>query len=134
MSGDENLNFDFHDYNDKVVVTSGTGVNALDFGSMNLSTTGVLTLGGSTTGTLVTRVSSGAPTQSDTNGSLVVDDTGGRLYFRYGNSWHWKETGGEISSVCLSSSKLIVQFCLWQYRMLHLHHCPHLPARQARCR
>jgi len=95
LSGDENLNFDFHDYNDKVVVTSGTGVNALDFGSMNLSTTGVLTLGGSTTGTLVTRVSSGAPTQSDTNGSLVVDDTGGRLYFRYGNSWHYiAQTGG----------------------------------------
>lgn len=95
FTGDENLNFDFHDYSDKVVITSGTGVNNIDFGSINLSTTGVLTLGGSTTGTLVTRVSSGAPTQSDTNGSLVVDDAGGRLYFRYGNSWHYiAQTGG----------------------------------------
>jgi len=95
LSGDENLNFDFHDYQDKVVVTSGTGVNTLDFGSMNLSTTGLLTLGGSTTGTLVTRVSSGAPTESDTNGSLVIDNTAGRLYFRYGNAWHYiAQTGG----------------------------------------
>ncbi len=95
ISGDGNLNLDFHDYSNKVVVTSGTGVSSIDFGSMNLSTTGVLTLGGSTTGTLVTRVSSGAPTESDTNGSLVVDNAGGRLYFRYGNSWHYiAQTGG----------------------------------------
>ncbi len=88
-SNNENLKLDFETYANKVAVTSGTGVTDIDFGSLNLATTGTLTLGGSTAGTLVTRVKAGAATESDTNGSLVVDSTNGRLYFRYGGAWHY---------------------------------------------
>jgi len=88
-TNNENLKLDFETYSNKVALTSSTGVTDLDFGSLNLVTTGTLTLGGSTTGTLVTRVKAGAVTESDTNGSLVVDSTDGRLYFRYGGAWHY---------------------------------------------
>ena len=46
-------------------------------------------MGGSTSGTLVTRVKAGAPDEVDANGSLVVDSTNYRLYFRYGDAWHY---------------------------------------------
>lgn len=88
-SNNENLKFDFETYANKVAVTSGTSATDIDFGSLDLTTTGTLTLGGSTDGTLVTRVKAGAATESDTNGSLVVDSTNGRLYFRYGAAWHY---------------------------------------------
>src|SRR3989338_1126069 len=88
-SNNESLKFDFETYADKAAVTSATGVSEIDFGSLNLTTTGILTLGGSTSGTLVTRVKAGAATESDTNGSLVVDSSNGRLYFRYGAAWHY---------------------------------------------
>lgn len=88
-TNNENLKFDFETYKDKVAVTSDTGVNTLDFSSLNLATTGSLTLGNSTPGTLVTRIKNGAPTESDNNGALVVDATNGRLYIRYNDGWHY---------------------------------------------
>lgn len=88
-TNNESLKLDFETSANTVAVTSSTGVTSIDFGSLALSTTGTLTLGGSTTGTLVTRVKAGAATESDTNGSLVVDSTNGRLYFRYGAAWHY---------------------------------------------
>lgn len=88
-TNNEKLKFDFETYANKVAFTSSTGVTDLDFGSLNLATTGTLTLGGSTTGTLVTRVKAGAASESDANGALVVDSTNGRLYFRYGSAWHY---------------------------------------------
>ncbi len=88
-TNNENLKLDFETSSNTVAVTSGTGVTAIDLGSLNLVTTGALTLGGSTTGTLVTRVKAGAASESDANGSLVVDSTNGRLYFRYGSAWHY---------------------------------------------
>lgn len=87
-TNNESLKFDFETSSNKVAVTSSTGLTDIDLGSLNLISTGTLTLGG-TTGTLVTRVKAGAATESDTNGSLVVDSTNGRLYFRYGSAWHY---------------------------------------------
>jgi hypothetical protein len=57
----------------------------------NVTIGGTLTVGASNTaGTLATRYLNGAPTESDANGSLVIDSAdGGRLYFRYGNTWHY---------------------------------------------
>lgn len=89
LTNNENLKLDFETSANTVGVSSSTGATAIDFGSLNLATTGSLTLGGSTTGTLVTRVKAGAASESDANGSLVVDSTNGRLYFRYGSAWHY---------------------------------------------
>jgi len=88
-TNNETLKLDFETNANKVSVSSGTGVTDIDLGSINLITSGTLTLGGSTAGTLVTRVKAGAATESDANGSLVVDSTNGRLYFRYGAAWHY---------------------------------------------
>lgn len=94
-ANNEGLKFDFETYKDKVAITSNTGVTTVDLGSLNLVTTGNLTLGASTPGTLVTRVKAGAATESDANGSLVVDSINKRLYFRYGSAWHYiAETAG----------------------------------------
>lgn len=89
LTNNENLKFDFETSSNRVAVTSGTGATDIDLGSINLTSTGVITLGGSTTGTLVTRVKTGAASESDANGSLVIDSTNGRLYFRYGSAWHY---------------------------------------------
>ncbi|MFZ2882143.1 MAG: hypothetical protein WA019_03645, partial [Candidatus Moraniibacteriota bacterium] len=45
----------------------------------------------SATGGIVTRVSAGAPTGSDSSpdGTIIIDSTTGRMYFRYGNTWHY---------------------------------------------
>ncbi|HBI17399.1 MAG TPA: hypothetical protein DDY52_04640, partial [Candidatus Moranbacteria bacterium] len=49
----------------------------------------------SATGGIQTRVSTGVPTDSANNGTMVVDSTNGRMYFRYGNAWHYvNQTGG----------------------------------------
>lgn len=88
-ANNENVKFDFETYKDKIAVTSDSGATALDLGSLNIITSGGLTLGQSTPGTLVTRVKNGAPSEGDDNGSLVVDSANGRLYFRYGSSWHY---------------------------------------------
>lgn len=85
----ENVKLDFETYKDKIAVTSDTGVTTLDLGSLNLITSGQMTMGQSTPGTLVTRVKNGTPSESDDNGSLVVDSANGRLYFRYGSAWHY---------------------------------------------
>lgn len=88
-TNNERLKFDFETTANEAAVSSTTGATNIDFGSLNLETTGTLTLGGSTAGTLVTRVKAGAATESDANGGLVVDSTNGRLYFRYGSAWHY---------------------------------------------
>ena len=63
----------------------------------NATIAGTLTVGASnTTGTLATRVSTSVPTESDANGSIVINsgDYPG-IYFRYGNSWQYAaEVGG----------------------------------------
>jgi len=80
---EENLSLDFETTANKVAIASSTGVT-------DISWTGSLTMGGSTTGTLVTRVAVSAPTESDANGSIVVDSgDSGRIYFRYGGAWHY---------------------------------------------
>jgi len=88
-ANNENLKFDFETYNDKIAVTSDSGATNLDLGSLNIVTSGSLTLGQNTPGTLMTRVKAGAPIEGDENGSLVIDSTNGRLYFRYGGAWHY---------------------------------------------
>ncbi len=85
----ESLRFDFETTENTIGVSSATGVTGINFGSLNLTTAGILTLGNSTTGTLVTRIKAGAPTESDANGALVVDSSNARLYFKYGNAWHY---------------------------------------------
>jgi len=63
----------------------------------NVKISGTLTIGASNTaGTLATRVSVAPPTESDSNGSIVVNsgDYPG-IYFRYGNTWKYAaEVGG----------------------------------------
>jgi len=56
---------------------------------------GYITMVGSTAKTLVTRVSAGAPSESDADGALVIDSTNGRIYYRYGGAWHYSaQTAG----------------------------------------
>jgi hypothetical protein len=86
---DENLKFDFETTENTVGLSSTTGATSINFGSLNLATAGTLTLGGSTAGTLVTRVKAGAPDESDANGSVVIDSSDARIYFRYGGAWHY---------------------------------------------
>ena len=88
-TNNEALKFDFETTANEVALSSGTGATNVDFGSLTLETTGTLTLGGSTAGTLVTRVKAGAADEADANGSLVVDSSNGRFYFRYGGAWHY---------------------------------------------
>ncbi len=132
LSGDESLNLDFHDNTDTVGVSSTTGVTTLDLGSLNIQTTGTLTLGGSTDGTLVTRVKAGAPTESDTNGSLVVDSNSGRIYFRYGGAWHYVaqtagfqipdfETNDPISGDPIKKGDLVIGMINQQFEDNALH-------------
>ncbi len=79
----ENLSFDFEGTENTVAIGSGSGVT-------NLTWSGNLTMGGGTTGTLVTRVSSGAPTESDSNGSIVINSgSSPGIYYRYGGAWHY---------------------------------------------
>ncbi len=85
----ETLKFDFETTENTVALSSATGVTSINFGSLNLATAGALTMGGSTAGTLVTRVKAGVPDESDANGSVVLDSSDGRIYFRYGNAWHY---------------------------------------------
>lgn len=88
-NSNEDLKFDFTAYQDKVAITSNSGVSTLDFGTLNLATTGGLTLGQNTPGTIMTRIKNGAPTENDANGAMVIDATNGRLYIRYNDSWHY---------------------------------------------
>ena len=82
-TNNEDLIFDLETTADTVAISSGTGVT-------DITWTGGLTMGGSTTSTLVTRVSAGAPTESDANGSIVINsgDSPG-IYYRYGGAWHY---------------------------------------------
>jgi len=84
-----NIYYDPTNYSSFDVDTSGN--LAITSSGGNVTIGGTLTVGASNTaGTLATRYLNGAPTESDANGSLVIDSAdGGRLYFRYGNTWHY---------------------------------------------
>ena len=71
-------------------VSSGGNLTITPSGG-NATIAGTLTVGSSNTaGTLATRVAVSSPTEADANGSLVVDSgDAGRIYFRYGNTWHY---------------------------------------------
>jgi len=85
----EDLQFNFETTENTVGLSSTTGVTSVNFGSLNIVSAGTLTLGGSTAGTLVTRVKAGAPDEADANGSVVIDSSNARIYFRYGGAWHY---------------------------------------------
>lgn len=79
----ENLTFDFETTANTVAIASTTGVT-------DITWTGGITMRGSTTNTLVTRVKAGAPDESDYNGAIVINSGASPgIYYRYGDAWHY---------------------------------------------